>query len=206
MARDNSDGRRMLAWLISRTGSDPVKRVVISAFLAFNLVVIVSGAIPANVFLVTALHAQGFLTALKEKLAPYASAAGLQVGWNMFAPNPSRDNSYIDAEISYRDGRKQIWSFPQMQELGYAERYVKERYRRFATESLCAKENAVLWPDAARYIARLNADASNPPQTVKLVHYRSVISPLPQPDETPPPERWGRNVFFTYTVKPGDLP
>src|SRR6266568_2768315 len=185
MAQGNSAGGPMLAWLIRVTGKDQVKRVVISAFLLFQLVVIVSGSIPANFFLVTALHAQGFLTALKEKLAPYAWAAGLQVGWDMFSPNPSRDNSYIDAEISYRNGRKQIWSFPQMQELGYAERYVKERYRRFATESLCAKENAVLWPDAARYIARLNADASNPPRTVKLVHYRSVISSLPQPGETP---------------------
>jgi len=205
MAHGNStDGG--LVWLISLTGKNQVKRLVISVFLVFHLVVIVSGAIPANFSLVTALHAQGFLTALTEKLAPYASPTGLQVGWSMFAPNPSRDNSYIDAEISYRDRRKHIWSFPQMQELGYAERYVKERYRKFASERLWVKENTALWPDAARYIARLNADRSNPPQTVKLVHYWFVIPPPPGQGETPPSERWGREVFFTYTVKPGDLP
>jgi hypothetical protein len=205
MAQGGSADGRILAWLIRLIGKDQMKRVVISAFLLFHLVVLVSGSIPANFFLVTALNAQGFLTALAEKLAPYASGAGLQVGWSMFAPNPSHDNTYIDAEISFRDGRKHIWSFPQMQELGYIERYVKERYRKFATERLCAKENAALWPDAARYIARLNADASNPPQRLKLVHYRFVIPSPPPPGESPPPERWERDVFFTYIVKPGDL-
>jgi hypothetical protein len=196
----------MLRFLIRLNEDDRVKRTLISAFIAFHLVVIVSGAIPADFFLVRALHTQGFLVALNEKLAPYAKAAGLQVGWSMFAPNPSRDNTYVDSEITYRNGRMHIWSFPQMQELSYYERYVQERYRKFATERLCAKENSALWPDAARYIARLNADASNPPQTVKLIHYRSLIPPLAAADEAPPPERWERDVFFIYTVKPGDLP
>jgi hypothetical protein len=196
----------MLRLLIRLNEDDRVKRALISAFITFHLVVIVSGAVPADFVLVRALHAQGFLIALTEKLAPYAKAAGLQVGWSMFAPNPSRDNTYVDAEITYRNGRQHVWSFPQMQELGYYQRYVQERYRKFATERLCVKENSALWPDAARYIARLNADASNEPQTVKLVHYRSLIPPLAASGEAPPPERWERDVFFIYTVKPGDLP
>ena len=206
MAQSNSADGRILAWLIGLTEKDQVKRVVIRAFVVFHLMVIVSVSIPPNFFLVTAFHAQWLLTALAEKLAPYAKTAGLQVSWSMFAPNPSRDNAYVDAEITYRNGRKQVWSFPQMQELGYLERYVKERYRKFAAERLWAKENSALWPDAASYIARLNSDATNPPQTVKLVHYRFVIPPLPPPGEAPPSERMEREVFFVYTVKPDDLP
>jgi hypothetical protein len=83
---------------------------------------------------------------------------------------------------------------------------MKERYRKFAEERLWVKENSALWPDAARYIARLNADALNPPQSVNLVAYRFIIPPLPPPGEAPPPERMEREVFFVYTVKPGDLP
>jgi hypothetical protein len=206
MARGNFAQRRGPAWWIRLTADDRFNRRMISAFLLFHLVVIVSGAIPADLLLVTALHAKGFLTAFTAGLAPYAKTAGLQVGWSMFAPNPTRDNTYIDAEITYRNGRKHVWSFPQMQELGYFDRLVKERYRKFATERLCVKENSALWPDAARHIARLNADASNPPQSVKLVAYRFVIPPPPPPGETPPTERMERDVFFVYTVKPSDLP
>ena len=206
MAWGNFARRRMSASWIRLTGDDRANRRMISAFLLFHLIVIVSGAIPADFFLVNALHAKGFLTAFTDGLAPYAKTEGLQVGWSMFAPNPSRDNTYIDAEITYRNGRKQVWSFPQMQELGYFDRYMKERYRKFAEERLWVKENSALWPDATRYIARLNADASNPPQSVKLVAYRFVIPPLPPPGETPPTERMESEVFFVYTVKPGDLP
>jgi hypothetical protein len=207
MARGDVADRRMSALWISLTGGDQPKRAAISALLLFHLLVIVSGAIPTDFFLVKVLHAKGLLTALTKTLAPYASTTGLQVGWSMFAPNPSRDNTYIDAEITYRDGRKRIWSFPQMQELGYVERYMQERYRKFAAERLWVHKNAALCPDAARYIARLNADRSNPPATVKLVHYRYVIPwPPPPPGDTPPPERLERDVFFAYTVQAGDLP
>ena len=123
----------------------------------------------------------------------------------MFAPNPMRENTYIDAEITYQDGRKHIWTFPQMQELGYGERYAKERYRKFANERLWVKENSMIWPDAARFIARLNRNPSDPPRIVKLAHYRCVIPWAPPEGEEPAPERWEREVFFTYTVKPGDL-
>ena len=186
--------------------ADPrANRVVISAFILFHLVVIISGAIPEGLFLVKDLHLGGLLTTLNKALAHYSAPIGLNVGWSMFAPDPMRNNTYVDAEITYRDGRKHIWSFPQMQELGYYDRYVKERYRKFATERLWVEENSMLWPDAARYVARLNAKPSNPPQTVKLVHYWFEIPPPPPPGEQPSPEHLGRNIFFVYTVKPGDL-
>jgi hypothetical protein len=190
---------------IALTGKNQVKRIAISAFLLFHVVVIVSGAIPEGFFLVKFFHFKRIITTLNGALAPYATAAGLQVGWSMFAPNPTRNNTYIDAEITYRNGQKHIWSFPQMQELGYFDRYTKERYRKFATERLWVKENSALWPDAARYIARLNADASNPPQIVRLIHYQFEI-PQPLPEVEPhPPEHLERYVFFVYPVKPDDL-
>ena len=68
------------------------------------------------------------------------------IGLEYVCSQSFRDNTYIDAEISYRDGRKHIWSFPQMQELGYAERYVKQRHRKFATENLWVKENSAIGP------------------------------------------------------------
>ena len=184
---------------------DRVRRAAITAFLIVQLTFMAIQSIPPKFFLVTAFSGENLMTSVKDKVTAYASHVGLFQTWAMFAPNPGRQNTYIDAEIIYRNGKKHLWTFPQMQELGYAERYAKERYRKFANERLWLKERSELWPDAARYIARLNADASNPPQIVRLAHYWSEIPPPPLPDETPRPERWNRNIFFTYTVKPGDL-
>jgi hypothetical protein len=184
---------------------DKAKKIVISAFFLFHLVVTVSGAIPPDFLFVNALHAKMFLTSLTRNLGRYHAIVGLQVGWNMFAPNPPRDNSYVEAEIRYADGRQATWRFPQMQELGYGERYARERYRRFAGEELWLSKNSALWREAARYIARLNNNVSNPARCVELVHYWAAIPSPQRPGAEPPSERFRREVFFYYTVDPPDL-
>src|SRR5258708_28957286 len=95
---------RTVGSLVRIAGNDRVTRAAISLFLLFHLVVIVSASIPPPFPLVGALNGRGLLTALRKKLAVYASAAGLRQNWNMFAPNPLRQQTYIDAEITYRDG------------------------------------------------------------------------------------------------------
>jgi len=194
-----------VGWLARISESDQAKRVAISGLLLAQLTITASQAVPVDFYPVAALHGKRLLTRLRDGLSPYASALGLRQDWMMFAPNPMRENTFIDAEITYRSGRKRIWTFPQMQELGYAERYAKERYRKFANERLWVKEASFLWPDAARFVARLNREPSDPPRIVKLAHYRCIIPWAPPPGEEPPPERWEREVFFTYTVNPGDL-
>ena len=86
-------------------------------------------------------------------IRPYMLWSGLFQAWDMFAPNPMKLNSYVEAEVSFRDGSRRIWSFPRMNEIGYVDRYFKERYRKFANEYLRMDVHSALWPDAARYIA-----------------------------------------------------
>jgi hypothetical protein len=65
------------------------------------------------------------------------------------------------------------------------------------------RDDAALWPDAARYIARLNTNPANPAQKVMLVIRWSDIT-LPaagQSDHGP----WNVDVFFNYVVQPEDL-
>lgn len=176
------------------TVNDQVKRRAISAFILFHLLVIASLSFPSNA---------PFAKTIATQLERYAQRTGLFQSWNMFAPNPKNANNYVDAEITFRNGQKRLWTFPQMNELGYIERYSKERYRKLANEGLDI--NPVLLPDTARYIARLNGDDSNPPQTVKLVYYWSVIPAPPLSGETPQTGEWTHKVLGTYAVKPGDL-
>jgi hypothetical protein len=171
------------------------KQIAISAFLLFHMLAIASWCLPFNSVLNE--KARGFIR-------PYMLWSGLFQIWDMFAPDPARVNSYVEAEISFRDGSTRVWSVPRMNELGYVDRYFKERYRKFSTEYLRMDSHAALWPDAARYIARVNRNPANQPTAVRLVRWWSEINP-PGPHGEYQPSRWGHFAFFTYEPRPGDL-
>jgi hypothetical protein len=167
-------------------------RLVISAFIAFHLFAIVTWCIPLDTPLIAAWRAM---------LRPYVVWTGLFQKWDMFSPDPSKLNGYITAVVTYANGTTSVWGFPRMEELGSGEKYVKERYRKFANDNLRLDQYAQLWPDAARYIARQNNHPSNPPVNVELVRNWSIVPP-PNSGSV---ETWNRYVFFRYGVAPGDL-
>lgn len=74
-----------------------------------------------------------------------------------------------------------------MEQLSLTERYYKERYRKFA-ENLGEERNAALWPDAARFIARLNNTRSSPVSRIFLVSYWWNI--VPRADGSYAPGAW----------------
>jgi hypothetical protein len=120
----------------------------------------------------------------------------------MFAPNPKAVNAYLEATIVYKDGTTGFWPFPRMELLSFTERYYRERYRKFE-ETLLDSKYSALWPDAARHIARLNSNPSNPPQTIMLlVRWSNIVQRSDGTFERTP---WDAYVFFTYAVKPEDL-
>jgi len=171
------------------------KRLAISAFLLFHLMAAVSWSLPLNSLL---------NDRFRDLIRPYMLWSGLFQAWGMFAPDPITLNSYVDAELTFRDGSKQMWSFPRMNEISYVDRYFKERYRKFSTEYLRMDSHSALWPDAARYIARANRNPGNPPVSVRLIRSWSEIQPPGRGGEyrsTP----WKSFSFFTYQLKPGDL-
>ena len=89
--------------------------------------------------------------------------------------------------------------------LSLTERYAKERYRKFGNERLRLDANSALWPDAARYIARLyNTDPANPPVSVQLVRHWSMVPP-PSQNRTAEPQPISHYAYFTYPVTQEDL-
>lgn len=170
------------------------RRAVISAFLLFHIVAITFWCIPLD----TAL-----IQAFRGAIRPYMLWSELFQAWDMFAPNPLGLNSYLDAVVKFRDGKSSTWSFPRMENLPIAERYSKERYRKFA-EYVRLDKDSLLWPDCARYIARLNNNPTNPPVEVSLVRNWSDIPPE-APDGSYHPGLWFRYVFFHLPVQPTDL-
>ncbi|HLX46628.1 MAG TPA: hypothetical protein VKR43_24435 [Bryobacteraceae bacterium] len=169
-----------------------VTRAAINAFLIFHLVGIICWSMPLT---------NPLLTAGRNLIRPYFLWAGLFQSWDMFSPTPRAINSYIEAIVLYKDGTTKNWVFPRMDRLSLTERYFKERYRKFA-ENLFEDTNSALWPDAARRIARLNATGQSEPAMVFLVRYSSPIVPQNEPHL---PAAWDSQVFYAYTVEPGDV-
>jgi hypothetical protein len=176
-----------------QTAQSGAKRVLINAFLIFHIISIAVWCIPLT---------NPLTQAYRNVIRPYFRWAGLFQSWDTFSPSPKTINSYITAIVLYGDGNTRIWPFPRMEQLSLTERYYKERYRKFV-ENLKEDSNAALWPDAARFIVRLNNTGPSPVRMVFLVRYWSNIVPGAGGLYTPAP--WDAHLFYGYTVKREDL-
>jgi hypothetical protein len=169
-----------------------IKRIAISAFVAFHLVAITCWAIPLDTPLTLAI---------RNAVRPYFLWSGLFQAWNAFAPAPKALNSYVDAIVIYKDGRTLTWKFPRMEQLSLFERYYRERYRKFV-ENLKEDSSVALWPDAARHIARLNNNKpSDPPEIVMLIRHWTDMAPGAGLSSQSPHVQ----IFYEYKVQPQDL-
>jgi hypothetical protein len=169
------------------------KRVLINLFIGFHIVAIACWCVPLDLPL---------LSSCKELIRPYFLWSGLFQSWDTFAPTPWGLNSYVEATLIYKDGSQKTWAFPRMEQLSPGERYIEERYRKFA-EILQNDGSDALWPDVARRIARLNSTPLEPVKTVVLIQKWSLI--VPRADGSYRPEPWEQHVLFGYGVRPGDL-
>jgi hypothetical protein len=164
----------------------------ISIFILFNMIAILSWAIPLNV---------APLPQIKEIVRPYLLWTGLFQSWDFFAPNPRPVNSYIQAVAVSQSHHMRVFDFPRMEQLSYGERYREERYRKFA-EVLCDSRYAALWPDVARHVARLLHNSTDPPRLVILMKFQAPIKYAftPAQESVPKPE-----FFYEYYVSSEDL-
>jgi hypothetical protein len=174
------------------SSANPIRRVLVTVFVLFHLCAIFIWSFPIRL---------RPLQRAKSMVAPYMVWSGLSQGWAFFAPDPVNSNNYLDAQITFRDGQKTIWKFPMPQDVGYFRRYFMDRQLMWSSDSLRLDENSGLWPDAARYIARLNNNRDNPPKTIELIRHWWVIAP----PNSGNPETWRQYTFFTYSVLAGDL-
>ncbi len=169
---------------------DAFRRGAISVFILFHLVAIACWALPVNFWLTNGV---------RELVRPYMLWTGLFQSWDTFAPNPPTANGVVRAVVETRDHHMKVWAFPRMEQLGYGERYSKERYRKFS-EVLLQPNNASILPDVARHIARLENDPADPPVKVILVEY---VEDIPASGAQPAPGK--TTAFFEQPIEPEDL-
>ena len=170
-----------------------IQRLAINAFLMFHLLALTCWAIPfANP-----------LTALaRNAVRRYFLWAGLFQSWDMFSPLPKSSNIYVEAIVLYEDGDTRNWAFPRMELLNLKDRYFMERYRKFV-ENVNDDTHAALWPDAARFIARVNNNRAVRVKMVFLVRHWSAVLLLEDGSYLGAP--WDAHLFYAQTISAGDL-
>ncbi|KHD87577.1 MAG: hypothetical protein OM95_13350 [Bdellovibrio sp. ArHS] len=122
------------------------KKTLISAFIAVHLTMLVTAGLPDR-------SAVG--DRILKSLARYQIFFALDQPWSMFAPNPSAVNSYLTAEIHFKDGSSEKWTFPRASQMDSFDRFTSgERFRKFQQDNLVPLEKTPLWADLAKYVAR----------------------------------------------------
>lgn len=169
---------------------DPKKKSVhwgVQLFVFFHLFVVVSWSLPRapdrDVELSLKQAPNYFLAANEKtfknsKLENYMIWTGLWQYWDMFAPNPSNLDVWVDALVTYEDGEERVYEYPRMKTLSLTKKYIRERYRKYL-ESAHIESQSHKWPFLAQRIAFLNfEDELNPVVTVELRrHYRFIVPP-----------------------------
>lgn len=167
------------------------RRAAINVFILFHLVAIACVAAPVDFAPVEIV---------RELVHPYFLWAGLFQRWDMFAPDPPTVNSYIKTVVISQDRHMRVWSFPRMEELSFAERYQKERYRKFS-DVLPQPQMALLWPDVAGHVAGQFDNQTSALDKVLLIEFQSEMHPgaTTDPPYTP-------SIFYEDYVHPEPLP
>ena len=79
------------------------KRWAINLFIGFHVLAIACWCLPIDTPL---------LPLCRSFVRSYFLWAGLFQSWDMFAPVPKGANTYIEAELHYRDGSRKMWTLP----------------------------------------------------------------------------------------------
>jgi hypothetical protein len=135
-----------------------------------------------------------------QPISSYLFVTGAWQYWDMFSPNPSSKDLWLDAIVVYKDGSEKVYQYPRMARLSIPEKFVKERYRKFY-ERVDLVDNTFLWSVVAQRIAYLADDPRNPPTIVKLRRHWMFISPPGKPQ----PEEYSSYVYYWHAVDPKKL-
>lgn len=142
---------------------------------------------------------------LIKLVSPALDYSALWQNFAVFSPEPRESNIYISAVVTFADGSSQYFVYPRLDRLSLWDRMQKERYRKYALDNVYKDDGRGLWPDLARYVARLFYKAGRKPIAVSLQRH---FSDIPTPEKgigKPLTNGYDTVTFFVYSVKPEDL-
>ncbi|QDK38780.1 hypothetical protein [Bdellovibrio sp. NC01] len=154
-----------------------VKFVAISLFITLNVVLMATASLPDR-----SAVGDNILNVLWR----YQTFFALDQMWSMFAPNPANVNAYLDAEITFKDGSKERWTFPRPSRMPSWEKLLGgERFRKYSQENLVPMEKSEVWFDMSRFVARevVNLENQGKHREIKELQFYRHFNIVKPPQE-----------------------
>jgi hypothetical protein len=145
--------------------------------------------------------------AIRRVFAPLLYPLGLFQGdWKLFAPEPDRVNTWIEARVTFSNGQTTVWTSPDWRNLSWHEELLRGRHAKW-WDVLRRDEFKVLWPSFALHVAgevpRPSPDAT--PVEVALVRHWWDVPPPDLAADTRvfpiPPRREFPHAFVYHTER-----
>lgn len=171
-------------------------KFLISGFIIFNFLTMVRVLLPEQ---------SKFVKKTYSLIDPYLSFFSIYQDWMMFAPNPSKLNIYLTADVEFMDGTRDTYEFPRQSQMNIMEKYFYgEKYRKIIGETIRKDDNRWTWPDTAKFVLRKmkSKHYNKIPLKVHLVRHWDIIPDVKKefrPHLTPSKSYQHFN-FFTYEV------
>jgi hypothetical protein len=117
------------------------------------------------------------LRRLIEPVAKYVRWLGLWHSWNMFVPDPTRTNRYLEAEVRLASGAVATWRACRLCELRPVRAFLSKRHRKFQL-NVVRNHYHVIRPALCDYLARQLARPDDPAVEVRLLYcFQEVPGP-----------------------------
>ena len=151
-----------------------------------------------------ALEYKFFLFVYKP-IDSYLSFFSIYQDWMMFAPDPGRVNSSIDAQVEFDDGTTEMYSFPISAEMSLVGKYMRgEKIRKIISEGIRKDSHSFLWRDTAKYVLR-ELKEKNFNKIPLKVHLIRLWDYIPDYDKefrlhSEAPKKFQQFRFYTYEV------
>jgi hypothetical protein len=156
-------------------------RLILSVLVTFIVALVVSWNLP-----------EGEVSEdIEDVIDPVVNALGLSQSWSLFAPDPTTTSIEVTARLTFDDGTKQVFHFPDGEPLLGALR--EYRWRKFEGR-LRLDDNEAMWRPTAEWIARESSTSERAVTRVVLVRTFSE-TPTPGTDEK---RKWQSAAFYTF--------
>lgn len=141
---------------------------------------------------------------LDPATAPVMRAFGLWQSWEMFAPDPRREDIRVEVLFANHDGGGHGIMLTAMESMGYGERFQRERWRKFFNDHLRLDDERRLWQPFAAFMVRSLRQEGQDPAALELVRWWRAADPQFGPDVRPAVRRapWSSHVFHRWTAPP----
>ena len=138
---------------------------------------------------------------LKDELDPYLDVTGLWIGgWQLFAPEPDKVNSYLSAEVRFADGKAAFIRSPEWRSMSASERFLNFRKAEYF-DKIRLDNNAPAWPALCEYWGKTTDHPDGLDMKAKEIILKRnwVVIPKPTPEnliQFPTPPKCNRDYII----------